>query len=292
VIADHQARDGRVRGAALAVVALGKAGSGEMLPGSDLDLLLLYDHAPMQPAPVPYFIRLAQRFNAALTAQGPEGPLYKVDMRLRPSGNQGPVAVSLAAFTRYHQTDSWTWERLALCRARVLAATPGFRKTVDAAIIAALCRAAPPETIRHDAAAMRRKIAAEFKPAGMFDVKYRPGGMIELAFIPEALQLIARDPAMFRPNTAAALRALGQAGHLPTDDVAALIAADHLWRTVQGISRITGLAIPGRAPPIAMLAPLLAATGTKDLDALAAAMDHAGANVQTCFNRYIEGTAS
>jgi glutamate-ammonia-ligase adenylyltransferase len=292
VIADHQARDGHVRGAAMAVVALGKAGSCEMLPGSDLDLLLLYDHASVQPAPVPYFIRLAQRFNAALTAQGPEGPLYKVDMRLRPSGNQGPVAVSLASFKRYHEAESWTWERLALCRARVLAATPGFRKTVDAAIIAALCRFEPPATILKDAAAMRRRIAAEFKPAGLFDVKYRAGGMIELAFIPEALQLIARDPALFRPNTAAALRALDEAGRLLTDDAAALIAADHLWRTVQGISRITGLSVRDNAPQPAMLAPLLAATSTPDLDALAAAMDHAGANVRDCFNRTIEGAAS
>jgi glutamate-ammonia-ligase adenylyltransferase len=246
----------------------------------------------MQPAPVPYFIRLAQRFNAALTAQGPEGPLYKVDMRLRPSGNQGPVAVSLAAFARYHQSESWTWERLALCRARVLAATPGFRKTVDAAIIAALCRTEPPATIRQDATAMRARIASEFKPAGIFDVRYRVGGMIELAFIPEALQLIAADPALFHPNTAAALRALGQAGHLPPADVEALIAADHLWRTVQGISRITGLSPHQAHPPAAMLAPLLAATGTADLDGLAASMDHAGASVRDCFNRHIEGSAS
>ena len=76
------------------MVALGKAGSGEMLAGSDLDLMLIYDHAPLPAAPTQYFVRLSHALTAALTAQGIEGPLYKVDMRLRPSGNQGPVAVS------------------------------------------------------------------------------------------------------------------------------------------------------------------------------------------------------
>jgi glutamate-ammonia-ligase adenylyltransferase len=289
VLAAHRARYGAVRGAAFAVVALGKVGSGEMLAGSDLDLMLIYNHAPIQPAPVPYFIRLAQGFNAALTAQGPEGPLYRVDMRLRPSGAQGPVAVSLAAFAQYHAAESWTWERMALTRATVMAATPGFGRIVTAAIAAALSRPVPAAAIRHDAAAMRNRVAAEFPPSGLFDVKYRIGGMIELAFIPEALQLIhgIADPSLLRANTAAALRALAQAGHLPPSDASRLLAADHLWRTIQGINRITGLADRDPAPSPAMLAPLLRATATADLPALTSAMDQAGTDVRDCFQRHI-----
>jgi glutamate-ammonia-ligase adenylyltransferase len=292
VIAAHEARNGKVRGAAFAVVALGKAGGGEMLAGSDLDLMLIYDHAPAATAPVPFFVRLAQAFNAVLTAQGPEGPLYRVDMRLRPSGNQGPVAVSLAAFRRYHAAESWTWERLALTRARVLAATAGFRNVVSAEIVTALSRPEPAQKIRDDAVAMRDRLTAELKPAGLFDVKHRPGGMIELAFIPEALQLIhgPANPALFRPNTAEAMRALAAAGHLDAGDARGLIAADHLWRTVQGILRITGMSERIADPPPAILAPLLRATAQPDLAALVAAMDQAGQNVRDCFSKYIGET--
>ena len=190
VLAQHVARYGRIRRGAFAVVAFGKAGSGEMLAGSDLDLMLIYDHAPLEAVPTQYFVRLSNAFTAALTAQGIEGPLYKVDMRLRPSGNQGPVAVSRTAFSRYHATESWTWERLALTRARVLAATPGFKATVCAELAQALSRPVSPEKIRRDTLSMRDRLAAEKPPVGPFDVKHLPGGMLELGFVAEALQLI------------------------------------------------------------------------------------------------------
>jgi glutamate-ammonia-ligase adenylyltransferase len=289
VIAQHEARYGHVRGAAFAVVALGKAGSGEMLAGSDLDLMLIYDHAPMETPPTQHFIRLANSLTGALTAQGPEGPLYKVDMRLRPSGNQGPVAVSLAAFRRYHLSHSWTWERLALTRARVMAATAGFGGIVSHEIVMALSREAEAAVICSDVLAMRDRVAAELPPAGPFDVKYRPGGMLELGFIAEALQLIhgPADPSLFRANTADALRALATARHLQAADATAMIAADHLWRTVQGIARITGLTEKETAPPQTTLAPLLRATGTGDLDALREAIVQAAETVRDCFQRYI-----
>jgi glutamate-ammonia-ligase adenylyltransferase len=292
VLAQHQKRYGVVKGGAIAIVALGKAGSAEMLAGSDLDLMMIYDHAPADAAPTPYFVRLCHALTGALTAQGPEGPLYKVDMRLRPSGNQGPVAVSLAAFRRYHEADSWTWERLALTRGRVLAASRGFAPKVKAAIRTALTRPDAPETIRADTVAMRNRLRAELKPRGMFDVKARPGGMLELAFIAEALQLIygAAEPELLQPNTGAALQALGDGGHIAALDAARLVAADGLWRSIQGISRITGLNEADPNPPPAMLAPLLVATQTPDLAALHTAIEGAAATVQDCFARYIEGS--
>jgi glutamate-ammonia-ligase adenylyltransferase len=291
VLAQHQARHGRIRRAAFAVVALGKAGSLEMLAGSDLDLMLIYDHAPMSTAPTPWFVRLAHAFTAALTAQGAEGPLYKVDMRLRPSGNQGPVAVSLAAFKRYHAQDSWTWERLALTRARVLAATADFAIPVRAAILAALSRPDSPEKIKTDTLAMRNRLAAELPPSGPFDVKHRPGGMLELTFIAEALQLIhgPAAPALFRPNSTDALRGLAVAGHIPPATAQALVDANLLWRTVQGMNRITGLSERTAEPPAAMLSPLLRATAMADLAALLAAMETTGAQVKTAFKAIIGG---
>jgi glutamate-ammonia-ligase adenylyltransferase len=160
VLADFAARNGRVRGGAMAVVALGKAGGQEMMAGSDLDLMLIYDHPTevtesrgARSLPVSqWFVRAAHAMVAAITAPGVDGPLYDVDMRLRPSGNKGPVAVSLAAFRRYHAEDAWTWERMALTRARVIAGPPALRAAVQTAIRDSLAHADPPAKIRADAA--------------------------------------------------------------------------------------------------------------------------------------------
>jgi glutamate-ammonia-ligase adenylyltransferase len=290
VLAAHRARYGRVKGGAFAVVALGKAGAGEMLAGSDLDLMLIYDHAPAEIAPTQYFVRLSHAFTAALTAQGPEGPLYHTDMRLRPSGNHGPVAVSLASFRHYHEAESWTWERLALTRARVLAATPGFGAKVRQAILDALLREDIPEKIRADTLAMRDRLATEMPPRGPFDVKALPGGMMEVVFVAQALQLMHGPalPELFQPNTVAALRGLAQAGMLAGRDAETLIRADRFWRTIQGINRITGLSDRAETPPAAMLAPLLRATNTQDLAALRQEMAWTGAAARDCFDRIIK----
>jgi glutamate-ammonia-ligase adenylyltransferase len=210
-------------------------------------------------------------------------------MRLRPSGNQGPVAVSLASFRRYHAAESWTWERLALTRASVLAGTAGFAAILDEEIHIALSRPQDAASIRADTASMLAKVNTEISQSGPWDVKYRKGGMMELAFIAEALQLIhgPADPSLFRANTAEAIRALEHAGHLSEQDGAMLLAADFLWRTIQGIDRITGLRDQVSAPPPAMLAPLLRATGAADLEDLLGRMARAGDDVHDCFTRLI-----
>ncbi len=290
VWAAHKARHGSVRGARFAVVALGKAGAGEMLAGSDLDLLLLYDHAPAALAPTAWFVRLCHAFTGALTARGKEGPLYHIDMRLRPSGNQGPVAVSLPAFCRYYAGEAWTWERLALTRARVLAATPGFAAKVRLCIHEALCRAEPGAKILADTALMRDRLEAEHTPRGPWDVKARRGGMMETSFIVQALQLLhgPANPELFQPNTQAAIAALQDAGWLRPATARHLGEADILWRRIQGINRITGLSERAQTPPPALLAPLLRATGAPDLAALHEVMDASALGVHDLFNRMIE----
>ena len=256
VAEDFAARYGRVRGGAMAVVVLGKAGGREMMAGSDLDLMLIYDHPERVtessggPRALPagqYFIRLAHAYVAALTAPGADGQLYAVDMRLRPSGNKGPVAVSLPGFRRYHAQAAWTWERMALTRARVVAGPAGLRRQVAAAIATALAGAGPEARIRADAAAMRARLARDLPPSGPWDVKLRAGGQIEVEFIAQALQLIAAptQPELCHPSTREALRRLAGAGRLSAAEAEMLIRADKLWRTVQGMLRIT----LGRAPP-------------------------------------------
>ena len=156
----------------MAVVALGKAGGREMMAGSDLDLMLIYDHPAevtesrgARRLPVSqWFVRAAHAYVAAVTAPGVDGPLYEVDMRLRPSGNKGPVAVSLGSFRRYHAEAAWTWERMALTRARVVAGPPALRARIEAAIAEALAQAGDadshPRRCRRDARAHAARPAA------------------------------------------------------------------------------------------------------------------------------------
>ncbi len=259
VLADHRRRYGRLRGG-LSVVALGKAGSREMMAGSDLDLMLIYEHAADQGEstgriklpPSQYFGRAAQAVVAALTVPTRDGKLYDVDMRLRPSGGKGPVAVSLAAFERYHRESAWTWERLALTRARVVAGPRRFSARVGAAIFAALA-AGEPATVQADTVALRRRLLLDLPPQGIWDIRLRRGGLLELEFLTQALQLLhVRRNGAPHPTPRIALRNLAAAGVLPAEEAAALINADAAWRAVQGLLRIAlGRTIPAAvAPPL------------------------------------------
>ena len=298
VLADFASRFGRVRGGAMAVVAMGKAGGREMMAGSDLDLMLIYDHPEgvtesrgARQMPVSqWFVRAAHAYVAAVTAPGVDGRLYEVDMRLRPSGNKGPFAVSLAAFRRYHAEAAWTWERMALTRARVVAGPPALRARIEQAIGEALAAAGDPDRIRADAASMRARMARELPPDGPWDVKLRAGGQIEVEFIAQVLQLIhAREaPELCSPTTRTALSRLAEVGTLRVDDATLLIRADHLWRTVQGMLRITVGRGAREALPEASAQALLRAVGTSaDLDALRVTLDHLARHVRAAFVRHI-----
>jgi glutamate-ammonia-ligase adenylyltransferase len=302
VLDDFAERYGHVAGGGMAVVLLGKAGGREMMAGSDLDLMLVYDH----PAHVSegrgqrrlpasqWFIRAVHAFVAAVTAPDAEGPMFAVDMRLRPSGNKGPVAVSLASFEQYHASDAWTWERMALTRARVVAGPPKLRIAIEAAIELALANAGAPERIRADAAAMRARMLRELPPDGPWDVKLRPGGEVEVEFIAQTLQLIhARAEAWIAsPTTRIAIKRLQRLGALSPADGALLIHADRVWRTVQGMLRITyGRAAVQNLSEAAAAALLraLAAAGLDvvDLPALNATLDDLAAKVRTLFIRHV-----
>ena len=136
VEAELERQHGRVPGGQAAVVAMGKLGGREMTATSDLDLITVYDFAgegaqsegAKSLSGSQYYMRFTQRLIAALSAQTAEGSLYQVDMRLRPSGNQGPVATSLASFVDYQRNSAWTWEHLALTRARVVSGPPELRQ--------------------------------------------------------------------------------------------------------------------------------------------------------------------
>jgi glutamate-ammonia-ligase adenylyltransferase len=260
VLAEHERRYGKLRGGGLVVVALGKAGSQEMMAGSDLDLMLVYDHPEAAgessgrtrlPASQ-YYARAAQAVVAALTVPTRDGKLYEVDMRLRPSGNKGPVAVSLSALARYHRESAWTWERLALTRARVVAGPPRLRAKVSKALHNALAEG-DRARVAADTVAMRRRLLAELPPHGPWDVKLRRGGLLEVEFLAQALQLLqAQQRGILNPTTRCALRNLSRMGVLTPDEGDELIRADQAWRACQGLLRIC----EGRTVPAALAAPL------------------------------------
>ncbi len=302
VLADFASRYGKVRGGGMVVVAMGKAGGREMMAGSDLDLMMIYHHPEdvtesrggRQMPVSQWFVRAAHAFIAALTAPGIDGPLYAVDMRLRPSGNKGPVAVSLSGFRRYHTEDAWTWERMALTRARVVAGPAALRKKVEAAITEAITGAGEAVKIKGNAAAMRARMLRDLPPDGPWDVKARLGGQVEVEFVSQTLQLVhaASLPGVCNPTTRLALRRLNEAGVLADGDAELLIRADHTWRTVQGLLRLTVGREAEEALPDTTLRPLLRALSAAgqdvvDLPDLRATLDDMARAVRQIFVRQI-----
>ena len=290
VLAAHAERYGKVEGGGMAVVLLGKGGGREMMAGSDLDLMLVYDHAPDAgesdgPRKLPasqYYIRAAHAIVAALTAPGADGPLYAVDMRLRPSGNKGPVAVSLASFRQYHAADAWTWERMALTRARVVTGLPCLCEAIEAALVTAM-DAADPALVCPDATAMRLRMLRDLPAHGPWDVKLMPGGQIEVEFVVQTGALLtpsARPAQTMR----IAIENLAKAGALTDGEAVTLTEADRLWRTIQGMLRVTvGRRPPPELPDTALDA-LLGVIGDCDAGSLHARIARVAAGVRAVFN--------
>ncbi|HWB45687.1 MAG TPA: bifunctional [glutamine synthetase] adenylyltransferase/[glutamine synthetase]-adenylyl-L-tyrosine phosphorylase [Hyphomicrobiaceae bacterium] len=239
---------GRVAGGAAAVIAMGKLGGREMTAASDLDLLLIYDFdanavqsdGPRPLPPIQYYARLTQRLISALTSQTAEGKLYDVDMRLRPSGQKGPVATQLSSFIHYQDREAWTWEHLALTRARVISGPPKLRATVEAAIRNVLARPRDAWKIAADVRDMRARIEREKGTADIWDLKQVRGGLVDLEFIAQYLQLIhaAKHPDVLNQNTVAALAGLHAAGVLPAGVADVLLPAARLINNLTQVLRL------------------------------------------------------
>jgi glutamate-ammonia-ligase adenylyltransferase len=288
---------GDVAGGAFVVVAMGKLGGREMTASSDLDLIFVYD-APAEAAssgakPLPastFYARLAQRLIAALTVPTAEGTLYEVDMRLRPTGNKGPVAVSLESFARYHATESWTWERLALTRARVIAGSAELGGKVAQVISGTLASAPDRPKILADAADMRAKLFAQFPGKAPWDLKFTRGGLVDIEFIAQTLQLTEAhgNPGVLHSNTIGALNALAQAGAIAADDAIALMAAAELQTALMQVLRIAVDGEFNAASATPGLKSLLArAGGEDDFARLEAKLQKLQAGVAAIFEKRI-----
>jgi glutamate-ammonia-ligase adenylyltransferase len=295
-------RHGRFPGGGMAVVALGKAGGRELTLGSDLDLMFVYDTKEATQSdgerplvPIQYYTRLGQRFISALTAPTGEGVMYEVDMRLRPSGNAGPIASSLEALAKYHREDAWTWEHMALTRARVVTAPQGLAKALNALFRDVLTDARDRDALVADVADMRERMARERGGANRWDVKNLRGGLVDIEFIAQYLQLRhGHDrPEVLAPNTTDALVRLRDAGLLAAEDTATLLEAMHLWRNVQGVLRLSfGEAQDEAALSEGSRSLLARSCGAGDFDALSSTIDETAARAYRVFQTLIEQPAA
>src|SRR6185437_14381680 len=248
VAAEFARAHGVVPGGAFAVIGLGKLGGREMTVTSDLDLILIYDapaaaefsDGPRPLATTTYYARLSQRLINALTVLTPEGHLYEVDMRLRPSGSAGPIASSTEAFRRYHDELAWTWELMALTRARAVAGSLPLLRRATGLIREILARPRDQEKLRRDIVEMRERIAAQHPDPSPLDLKHRRGGLVDVEFIAQALELrhAAAHPSAIRANTGEAFAALAGEGLLDPDAARELTLALALWREVQGMLKL------------------------------------------------------
>ncbi len=273
---DFATRHGPPPGAGAVVVAMGKLGSREMTASSDLDLIMIYDAEGAEasegrrPLPVStYYARLTQAIIAALSAPMAEGILYEVDMRLRPSGRQGPLATSLASFTAYQEKEAWTWEHLALTRARVVAGSHALSDRVGGAIDAVLSHPRDEAKVLSDVRDMRRRLAEanEAAAADPWEVKLGPGRMMDIELLAQAGALVNGLTRLHRPRRM--LGRLARLGWLTGPQADALIGAHAALTTTQQILR---LASDRARDPAEMgkglVGLLLEATDQPDLDHL------------------------
>jgi glutamate-ammonia-ligase adenylyltransferase len=223
-IAEFEHAHGKIAGSELVILGLGRLGGGALTHASDLDLIYLFSdsegsdgaHESDGPRPLStalYFNRLAQRVSASLSVPTAEGALYEVDTRLRPSGTQGPLAVSFSAFRRYQLEQAWTWEHMALTRGRPLFGSAAARADLSEIVREALLKPREPEKLRQDVLDMRAEMAKHKPRKGTLDAKLSRGGLVDLEFLTHYRQLQGRTG--LYPGLEVALATLVEAGLLP-----------------------------------------------------------------------------
>jgi glutamate-ammonia-ligase adenylyltransferase len=274
-----------------AVIAMGKLGGREMAASSDLDLIVIYETPPEAASQASHhYARMTQRLISALSAPTPEGLLYEVDMRLRPSGKAGPVAVRLDGFLSYQLNEAWTWEHLALTRARPVAGPADLRARLAGNIQQVL-------TIRRDRAKtatdvheMRGRIEAEKGTTDIWRSKTHKGGLIDAEFIAQFLQIVhaADEPGILSTNTSQALRNLVEAGILSRVDGSALLSAVELYQDVAHILRLcTEGSFAPKTAPKDLIGLLLQTTGEPDIGRLEARLQDTYAGTAQLFTELV-----
>jgi glutamate-ammonia-ligase adenylyltransferase len=291
---------GRIGGGRVAIVALGKLGSREMTAASDLDLMLIYDFPAeatesdgrKRLGPTLYYARLTQRLISALTAPTKAGRLYEVDMRLRPSGRQGPLATQFASFKLYQRDEAETWEHMALTRSRSVAGDASLGADIAKTVRQTLTRKRDAAKIARETHTMRGLIAKEKGDRDPWDLKLAAGGLIDIEFIAQYLQLaFAHDhPAILDVSTRKVVEEAGRAGLITPEQAEILIDAHRLYTDATQFMR---LSVSGPFDPAEAAAGvrrrIAAAINFPDFDAFAAALSEARKRVRAAFASIVGG---
>jgi glutamate-ammonia-ligase adenylyltransferase len=269
---------------------MGKLGGHEMTASSDVDLIVVYDAPASAPQASHHYARLTQRLISAISAPTSEGELYAVDMRLRPSGKAGPVAVRLDGFLSYQRSEAWTWEHLALTRARPIAGPPHLREHLRQLIREVLTAPRDRAKTAADVRDMRAMIEKEKGTSDLWRTKAFVGGLIDVEFIAQFLQIVhaAQNPSILDQNSANALRKLIAAGFLNSADGDTLLKASALYQDVSQILRLcTEGGFDPKEAPRGLIDLLLHTTGEPDLSQLEARLRETYAEVAHLFSKLV-----
>ncbi|MDA5094579.1 glutamine-synthetase adenylyltransferase [Aliiroseovarius sp. KMU-50] len=203
VVENFSVKHGPPPGKGAVIVGMGSLGARSLSATSDLDLIVIYDaegaegsegRRPL--ATKPYYARLTQAFVTAVSAPMAEGKLYEIDMRLRPSGRQGPVATSIDSFRAYQRDEAWTWEHLALTRARVVTGPEDLSAAYMAARQEVFEFDRDHAKVVQDVIDMRARIAAaKGDGGGALEAKLGVGHLQDVELVAQAAALIAPDTA-------------------------------------------------------------------------------------------------
>lgn len=227
--------EGRPVEARFCVMGMGKLGSEELSYHSDLDIIFLY-RGSGETAPLPgtsldgfrklsnheYFAKVAQRLISILSTVTREGYVYKLDTRLRPSGNAGPLVSSLAAFTRYHEESAQLWERQALLKCRFLAGDRDFGKRMEEEVARVVLGKPLPSSAAEEIHRLRKRMEREIgqERSDRLDLKVGRGGIVDVEFAVQYLQLRhgPAHPSVRARATLKALYELNRAKILPEEE--------------------------------------------------------------------------
>ena len=273
-IGEFEKAHGRVPGSELLIMGLGRLGGQALTHASDLDIIYLFTgtHEARSDGRKPlgatdYFNRLAPRITAALSVATAAGPLYDVDTRLRPSGTDGLLAISVPSFAEYQHERAWTWEHMALTRARPVYGSREAREQLCRVVEGTLLLPRDPEKLVADAAKMRADMALHKPANGPLDIKLGDGGLVDLEFTIHTLQLLHHVG--LHPELERAIADLVEQDLLPPDLVEAHRFLARLLVTLRLVSPTSAIPAPASRPLVAR------ASGVDDWDALLAAHDAA-----------------
>ncbi|USG59970.1 bifunctional [glutamine synthetase] adenylyltransferase/[glutamine synthetase]-adenylyl-L-tyrosine phosphorylase [Sneathiella marina] len=279
VLADLAQKHGIVEGGEFAVLGMGKFGSRQLMPRSDLDLVFIFDTPEddmMTNGEKPisaglFYTRISQRFINALSALTSEGALYEVDMRLRPHGKSGPIALNLAAFQKYYEEDAWTWEHMALTRSRIVGGDASLRKRADAVLLKLNSMKRDPAKLKQDIQSMRERVHKEHSDGSLWSLKHAVGGLMDLEFLCQYFRLLHghSQPEILIPNTVQCFLKLAELKLLPEEETAELVRAGRLYLNIMGLLQLClGSRKMNDDAPLALRSALAKVCGSNEYETL------------------------